>query len=513
MTEFVQYEVVITLKDNSTARGTISYVDEKSITLSNALTSTDRKIQPSVEFLNTDIADLKVSQLPPYRPKSNDQQKKSKKQKNEDIVDDAIVYSSKPSRSNTPKPEKSKSKSKSRTESSDLEPESIENVKNEEFDFEANLAMFDKKAVFEDFKKNDHTSISDRLVGHNKVEKPAKQKKQKYDNDEMVLQDVARDNWDQIGKSQENSRTNTPKSDGVKTQGRAQQNPTEARNRNFKLINSENASPIQSASPVQLLEIERLSSDNFGVTPAMMAEICATNLSKLIIDRCLGGSVRLSNKKNHNLPPLVLLLVGSGRCGSRAFATGRHLSNHGVRVLAFVISSDESDTELHHQWKIFESVGGKVVTSSFDLLIDIIRNQLNTPVELIVDALQGYDDHLEDIFYEPQDKKTLTSLINWCNSSEQSKVMSLDIPSGIDGGSGIPDDELKVDCSWCISMGLPLNGLLLAYKNNYLSDDDIVHYLIDVGIPNKVFQTKQNLRKFDNFWYTAESSIKLDVEA
>ena len=164
MTEFVQYEVVITLKDNSTARGTISYVDEKLITLSNALTSTDRKIQPLVEFLNTDIADLKVSQLPPYRPKSNDQQKKSKKQKNEDIVDDAIVYSSKPSRSNTPKPEKSKSKSKSRTESSDLEPESIENVKNEEFDFEANLAMFDKKAVFEDFKKNDHTSISDRLV-------------------------------------------------------------------------------------------------------------------------------------------------------------------------------------------------------------------------------------------------------------------------------------------------------------------------------------------------------------
>lgn len=510
MTEFVHYEVVLTLKDNSTARGTISHVDNELITLSNALTSTDRKIQPVLSLLNTEVADLKVSQLPPFRPKSNDQ-KKSKKLKTEDIVDDAIVYSSKPSRSNTPRPEKSKSKSKSRNESSDLEPESIENVKNEEFDFAANLAMFDKKAVFEDFKKNDHTNISDRLVGQNKVDKPAKQKKQKYNNDEMVLQDVVKDNWDQIGKSLENSRTNTPKSDGAKNQGKAQQNSSETRNRSYKLVNSANSSSIQSASPVQLLEIERLSSDNFGITPAMMAEVCATNLSKLIIDRCLGGSIRLSNKKNHNLPPLVLLLIGSGRCGSRAFATGRHLSNHGVRVLAFVISSDESDSELHHQWRIFESVGGKVVTSSFDLLVDIIRNQLNTPVELVIDALQGYDDHLEDIFYEPQDKKTLSSLISWCNSSEQSKVMSLDIPSGIDGGSGMPDDGLKVDCSWCISMGLPLNGLLLAYKNNYLSDD-IVHYLIDVGIPNKVFQTKPNLRKFDNFWYTAESSIKLDAE-
>lgn len=509
MTDFVHYEVVLTLKDNSTARGTISHVDNELITLSNALTSTDRKIQPLLQFLNADVADLKVTQLPPFKAKSNDL-KKNKKTRNEEIVDDAVVYSSKPSRSNTPKPEKSRAKTKSKNESSELEP-SIDNVKNEEFDFEANLAMFDKKAVFEDFKKNDRTSINDRLVGQNKVEKPAKQKKQKYENDEMVLQDVAKDNWDQIGKSSESSRTNTPKADGAKNQSKAQRNQTESKNRTYKLVNSEDASSVQSASPVQLLEIERLSADNFGITPAMMAEVCATNLSKLIIDRCLGGSVRLSNKKNHNLPPLVLLLIGSGRCGSRAFATGRHLSNHGVRVLAFVISSDESDTELHHQWRIFESVGGKVVTSDFDLLIDIIRNQLNTPVELILDALQGYDDHLEDIFYEPQDRKTLSSLVGWCNSSEQSKVMSLDIPSGIDGGSGMPDNGLNVNCSWCISMGLPLNGLLLAYKNNYLGDD-ITHYLVDVGIPNKVFQSKPNLRKFDNFWYTAESSIKLDVD-
>ncbi|KAI5958553.1 EDC3 [Candida theae] len=512
MTEFVQYEVVLTLRDNSTARGTISQVNEESITLNNALTSTDRKIQPSIRFLNSEVADLKVTQLPPFKSKSNES-KKNKKTRAEDLVDDAIVYSSKPSRFGTPKPEKQKSKSKTRTDSSDLEPESIDNVKNKEFDFEANLAMFDKKAVFEDFKKNDHTSINDRLVGQNKVEKPATPKKQKYDNDEMVLQDVAKDNWDQIGKSLENTRTNTPNADTSKSQGQTQhRNQADAKTKSYKLVESGNGASIQSASPVQLLEIERLSSDHFGITPAVMAEVCATNLSKLIIDRCLGGSVRLSNKKNHNLPPLVLLLIGSGRCGSRAFATGRHLNNHGVRVLAFVISSDESDTELHHQWKIFESVGGKVVTSSFDLLIDIIRNQLNTPVELIIDALQGYDDHLDDVFYEPQDKKTLSSLISWCNSSEQSKVMSLDIPSGIDGGSGIPDDELKVDCSWCISMGLPLNGLLLAYKNGHLNDD-ITHYLIDVGIPNKVFQAKPNLRKFDNFWYTAESSIKLDVES
>lgn len=44
-----------------------------------------------------------------------------------------------------------------------------------------------------------------------------------------------------------------------------------------------------------------------------------------------------------------------------------------------------------------EKSGGKVITSNVDDLLNIINHQLDTPVELIIDALQGYDDHLEDI--------------------------------------------------------------------------------------------------------------------
>ena len=54
----------------------------------------------------------------------------------------------------------------------------------------------------------------------------------------------------------------------------------------------------------------------------------------------------------------MLLLIGA-RGGSRAFATGRHLTNHGVRVLAFMINTVEVDADLQQQWKLFESSGGK----------------------------------------------------------------------------------------------------------------------------------------------------------
>ncbi|KAI3403514.2 EDC3 [Candida oxycetoniae] len=535
MTEFLYSKVNLTLNDGSSSVGVITFVDSIQITLRDAVNTKDPLLSlPSITIPNSSVADIKMIQLPPSL-------KKKQKPKNfsDFVVDDAILFASKPSRSSTPKP-KSSGSSKS-TGRSDIEPNSdldvVGDIKNEEeFDFQANLAMFDKKSIFDNFRKNDHTQLNDTLVGQNKIENISKFKekekekekvKMKYNNNEMVLDSMPKDKWDSIGTSLGKQRTDTPNSDSARVGGVGGGGPgnnairqlsqEKIKIRNYGLVNSIDLKPVQTASPVQLLEIEKLAEDVFGVSSTMMTETCAANLSKLILDSCLGGSVRLSNKSNHNLPPLVLLLIGSGRCGSRAFAIGRYLSNHGVRVLAFVTSFDESDFQLNQQWRSFESIGGKVITSDFEELVDIVENQLSTPLELIIDALQGYDDHLEDIFYKPEDQRVLKRLISWCNAPANSrKVMSLDIPSGIDGGSGIlPDGNTKVDCRWCISMGLPLTGILLAYKNDVLTydkdDQEITHYLIDVGIPNKVYQMKPNLRKFDRFWFSAESCIKLNV--
>lgn len=529
MSEFINYKVKLSLKDGTTCSGIIANVSNSLISLVNVTQSVNpSQTIPTVDIPSINIVDLKVTQLPAEILK-NSKGKNSKNSGNNvkastptpqpSLLDDAIVFSSAPSK--IPKPTDKKSSDIQKGASIDRsgtpsrratelpwEGDNAQDIKPlPEFDFAANLAMFDKKSIFDDFRKKDTVNPNERLVGHNKVESVKNQKsfKQKYENHEMVLDSNKLDNWENIGRTNSNK---TP--DLTRITSNANRDTTISR---ITFVNSNSLNEVPLATPVQLLEIERLSSESYEITPNIMAEVSASNLSQLIANDILGGTTRLSNKKNHNLPPLVLLLVGTGRCGSRAFATGRHLSNHGIRVLAFVLHNDYSDKEFTKQWKLFESTDGKVIKSSVEVLLDVIDNQLDTPVELILDALQGYDEHIEDIFYEEEAQKGLKDLISWCNlPSQEKKIMSLDVPSGIDGGSGtIQDPELRLKSKWCISMGLPITGLAHAYKNGHLEEGEISHYLIDVGIPNKVYSSKGNLRKFDKFWHCAESTIKLHI--
>jgi enhancer of mRNA-decapping protein 3 len=467
MAEFLDYKVDLLLKDGSRSSGFISSVDSTQIVLNNK--------SANVIYQANLIQDLKVIQLPKKKKKKGPQTNGSgsgncNSNGNGDgdgngagLLDDAIVY------------HKLKPKSEE-IKINDIDSD-IQDF-NHEFDFEANLAMFDKKTVFADFHKQDNASS--RLVDYNKL-KP----KIKYGNDEMIIN--SKDNWENIGKKDVPITVDIPKENDLH-------------------LRSQYGSVI-SATPIQLLEIERLA-ENFGFNQDLLNEVCATNLSKLII-RNLGDSTRLSKRDNHNLPPLVLILIGSSRCGSRALATGRHLSNHGIRVLGFVINQD--DNNLQQKIKLFENSGGKIIYNKTSTLFDVINNQLDSPVELILDGLQGYDDHLDDVFYN--NKSELLSLINWLNQPSQSRIiMALDLPSGIDGGSGmITNEKYLIKCKWCISMGVPITGLLLAYKNRHLENHDIIHYLIDVGIPNKVYSAKSNLRKFDKFWYCAESYMIMEL--
>ncbi|CAH2354716.1 enhancer of mRNA-decapping protein 3 [[Candida] railenensis] len=560
MAEFLNYQVNLTLRDGSSSSGTIVHVDKSSIVLSG------NSAEP-INIESSKILDLKVIQLPQdlikglkkkkkqsEKQQQSQQQQQSQYQSNE-LLDDAIVFAKKPnssaqgsvsvSRVETPKLKNIKpSQNPSSSSSSNWGKESdIQEIKSSnEFDFAANLAMFDKKSVFADFQRHDTVSPGDRLVGHNKLpngefDSPSQSRdfntvdkeKVKYGNDEMVLDSMKVDNWDMIGST-------TSKNNSKNAQGNNGRSMSTARGgtpvlndeaaapplkRVFKLVHGESREVVPLCSPVQLLEVERISAESYGITPSLMTEVASVNLSQLILSKMLGGSNRLSNKKNHNLPPLVLLLIGSGRCGARAFATGRHLTNHGVRVLAFVVNAnmeeeDDSSNLISKQWELFEMAGGKVITSNFNQLLNIINKELDTPVELIIDALQGYDDHLEDIFFQEKDLQTLKEIIHWCNESLQHiKTMSLDIPSGIDGGSGtVSDFGLYINCRWCISMGLPITGLIHAYKNNCISygtEGEVLHYLIDTGIPNKVFSSRGNLRKFEKFWYSSGYGIKLQL--
>lgn len=461
MAEFVNYKVELQFKDGTKTVGHIAHVDGTQIRVG------------GVTYPNSLVKDLKVKQLP-------DKKK-----------EDAKV-----SRSSTPRLAKQAEFGTS-----------VQAIKAaEDFDFAGQLAKFDKKLVFADFERNDQVLLQDRLVGHNKVDHVKRMKKKdKFDNDEMVLAEKT-DNWNSIASL--SGRLALPATvAGAATQPA----PRELQLFSFKF---EDGGAVPLALPVQLVEIERAAADQFGVGTNTLVEICATNLYRLVANDILGGSVRLSNRKNHNLPPLVLLLVGSGRCSSRAFALGRHLTNHGVRVLAYLINAEIADADMLHQCQLFEKAGGKVVNVPFAGLLDILHNQLETPVELIVDALQGFDGHLPDLFYAADAMDSLRRAVRWVNEPRQlSKVLSLDIALGVDGGLGtVLDAALHVHPRYIVSLGLPVTGLLHAYNNGAISED-VTHYVVDAGIPNAVYGSKPHLRKFDKFWFCAEEALRLVVVA
>lgn len=450
--DFTNYKVAVFLKNGSKSTGLIHAVDRSQITL---VADQGRQLRVN----SVDIADIKVVLLP------------SKKKPVGEL------------RSSTPR------RGPVAKLVTLLTPDMLL-----EFDFEANLAMFDKRQVFADFQKRDTVDPSQRLVGHNRKRDDAK-----YDNREMVVDNSHGDSWDQIGTPTPTTVPPTATRSGLALGAGGL----------VKFVGPQGLD-VACASPVQLLEIERLAG-NFGVTQTLMAETVAVNLLLVIITKILGGATRLSNRNNHNLPPLVLLLVGTGRSGMRAFATGRHLANHGVRVLAFVLHGDDDDAELQQQQRRFEGAGGKVVVGEWTKLLEIVTHQLETPVELIIDGLQGYDCRVEDVFYEDHHLHTLREMVKWClEPAQRVRVMSLDLPLGIDGGLGTAGD-MVIRGKWCVLMGMPITGLLLAYRAQEL-DDDVVHYLIDEGIPNKVYGLKGNLRKFDKYWYCAELAFAIDVQ-
>ncbi|EGV64703.1 enhancer of mRNA decapping [Yamadazyma tenuis] len=485
MTEFLNYTVDLYLKDGSVSSGQIVSVDGTKIQLSDVSESKapGQKL-PTLEILNSSVNDLKVTKLPPDFVK-NLKKSKAKKEKV------------------TKKEKKDESDVSGKNSDSEIKM-------TEDFDFAANLAMFDKKSVFENFQKKDTIKPEQRLVGHNKVENFRKDY-EKFRNDEMVLDSTRTDDWDSIGIS---DRKETLRNASVTGRLTPVHDVTGgSSNKNYTLTNVSTGNSVPVCSPIQLLDIERISGEAFALTPEVMAEIFSTNLSQYITQHILGGSGRL-NPNNHNLPPLVVLLIGSERCSIRALAVGRHLTNHGVRVLAFLVNHEMVDASYLKQKSSFEQAGGKILSTSVPELLHVLNHQLDTPVELIIDALQGYDDHLEDIFFEQKEQQLIKQLITWCNEPRQrGKVMSFDIPSGIDGGSGtITDADLVISSHWCVSMGLPVAGILHAYRNEILrvdAESETLHLLVDIGIPNKVYSRKPNLRRFDRVWYGAESVVKL----
>lgn len=401
----------------------------------------------------------------------------------------------------------------------------------EDFDFQGNLKMFNKKDVFAQLKQQDDVQPQQRLVSHNK-------KSENIANDQLVIPNAKEDAWDMddehyydapllpVTKSINITHLLHSKGEGDQEPEDDEDDDEDEESEEEKVIakikqalRSDRPALLRAkdinlqvlmANPVQLLEMERVCAEQYGIHAPIVVENFGNNAS-FVLKQKLGGRIRL-RLDNMNPGPLVVIMASdSYRSGARALSLGRHLCQTGhVRVIVVFISQDLQDHHVLQQMDLFRRSGGKIVNGITQL--ESLVDKLNTPVECVIDAIQGFDCNLSDLYYNEALKpleNRVRSLIQWCNSLHNVQIWSLDIPAGFDSTTGTQNFDYAVRATGVLSSGWPL-AALHAVKDQ-LKDQLAEVVAIDVGTPQGVY-AQASLRKFQSYdVFVTEGSLSLDI--
>ena len=271
-------------------------------------------------------------------------------------------------------------------------------------------------------------------------------------------------------------------------------------NSSFRIASSNDHCPC--LSPLQMLELEQLATTELGITEEMLTENAA---------RCIGetahGLASGEDVEQTNYRPLIVILAGNTKTGSRAIAAGRHLRNHGARVVLCILGLErELDLleSVQRQLKIYRSCGGQAIKQ--DGLMRTLR-KLQTPTDLIVDALLGMHLSFDDL--RTNDQAAYFQLVCWANGSEAG-TLAIDVPSGIDPSSGIATthdgSELVLNANFVLSLCAPKTGLLIA-MGSFKTRADPSIFVADIGIANAAWKKFGARRKggvdFGGEWVAA----------
>ncbi|KAA8912879.1 YjeF N-terminal domain-containing protein [Sphaerosporella brunnea] len=435
--------------------------------------------------------------------------------------------------------------------------EDVTDFKQTEFDFQGNLDRFDKKTVFSQIKAEDTTADEARLVSFNRLPRREKVPPKNYRNNENVLGNYAngtaladRDGWKtpEFGAGEQQSEDTDSEDDVIRGRNVAAADSGRSSRRaisrqsisnrltrqlstagrvgstdnlqalssggsgimnksgkpSFRLAPSNRPCPV--VSPLQMLDVERIAEVELGLTDDMMTENAGRGIAQVAI-QAFGKRI---NASNHNALPVVLVFAGNHKSGARAIAAGRHLKNHHVRVMACVIGLEREDELLENvrrQLNIFRNAGGRVAT--WPEMQSNLKS-IDSPPELIIDGLLGMHLGFDDL--RPDDQATAFELVHFANMGRAS-VLSVDIPTGVDGSSGkIPQsddsDAVYMRARWVVCMGAPKTGLLNAVILGVGAGWDL--FVADIGISNTAWR-KYGTRRRHGVEFSSEWVTKISV--
>jgi len=219
-------------------------------------------------------------------------------------------------------------------------------------------------------------------------------------------------------------------------------------------------SNIPYVSKSEMVEIDRLMIEEFYIRLIQMMENAGRNLAYLT------NGLFLSNnpvKKN------ILVLAGAGGNGGGTLVAARRLHNWGANIYIITTKPFEEFSEIpEHQFKILKKL-------DVTFLPDTGSISKISHYDVIIDGIIGYS-------IDGNPRGTAKNLIESMKQID-SKVISLDIPSGIDPDAG-PIYEPYVRADATMTLVLPKK----AFKNENMKDILGDLYLADISVPDEIYQ-------------------------
>jgi len=207
---------------------------------------------------------------------------------------------------------------------------------------------------------------------------------------------------------------------------------------------------VPAVTESEMREVDRLAVEDLNLGILQMMENAGRNLA-----------ITAKEMLNQN-EDRVVVLAGSGGNGGGGICCVRHLLNHGITP-SLILSKSTEDYRgaAGHQLSILQAAGYYPTMDAVDRTI--------IEADLIIDSLLGYS--LKDAPYG-----LTRELIAQANQSK-SRILSLDLPSGIDATTG-ESPGTRIQPTRTLTLALPKTGLCSI-------DGDIL--CADIGIPLQVY--------------------------
>ncbi|KAG8440311.1 hypothetical protein GDO86_006174 [Hymenochirus boettgeri] len=396
-------------------QGRVSAVDQvnQTISLIQPFHNGIKCLVPEVTFRAGDIAELKILEIPMQNQKySNEQlndytmgygcqpasqQNGTIKQKPASAAQNIPCRGSSSSRyPNQVTPKKSGAKNgQLKARDDECFGDDLEEIPDTDFDFEGNLALFDKAAVFEEIDTHERRGGGTRSRGTPSERPPT------YRHDENILESepvVYR----KILVPQPGVKEYCTDSGLVV--------PSISYSLHKKLL---------CVAEKHGLSVERR---------LEMSGVCASQMALTL----LGGPNRL-NPKNVHQRPTVALLCGPHVKGAQGISCGRHLANHDVDVILLLPNFLKLLEPVTNELNLFCQTQGKQVSNVKDLP--------GCPVDLVINCL----DCNENSFL--RDQPWYRAAVDWANQN-RAPVLNIDPP---------PNEHVQgIHAKWSLELGLPL---------------------------------------------------------